>query len=794
MTNAEASVIFRPMLACLAVAATLVCPPKPGDPPFIGRENQIQVRAPRIQAEAAQVAVDGVLDEPAWGQAALLTGFSQFAPQDGIPARDSTHVLIWYSPTALHVGIRAFEAHGAVHATLADRDKITADDNVQILLGTFHDKRQAYVFAVNPFGVQMDGTIVEQGAISGGGWTPTLTGRAAPDLSQDFVFSSKGRLTEYGYEVEIRIPFKSLKYQSAEVQNWDINIVRQVQHSGYEDSWVPARRANASFLAQAGSLQGLSGFDRGLVLDLNPIVTSKANGAPGATKWTYTRPTPQFGGNVRWGVTNNLTLNGTINPDFAEVESDASQVVFDPRQALFFPDKRPFFLDGLDQFNVPNRLIYTRRIASPDAAVKLTGKVAGTNIGFLSAADDRSTSPARTLVPYYNILRAQRDIGQKSRIGMAYTDRVVGSDYNRVVDVDGRMVFGNVYTTTFQFAQSYDRTGSVVTNAPLFEASFVRNGKHYGFRHVVRGIDDQFRPLSGFISRPGLAYGVMEHRGTWFNERGSRLETLTGQISFDHNWQYSHFGHGDAQDKKFHVSGSAGLRGGWTAGLGVYWESFGWDKQLFSNYRIERTVGTTVDTIPFTGVGRIPNRDYVFTLNTPQWPRFGANALFIFGQDENFFEWAQADIHYLSLTMNYRPTDQLRVASTFVYQDYVRRTDGSVVGRNAIPRVRAEYQFSRSIFLRLVGEYAMTERDDLRDETRTFFPLIIGGKKALAQRSANFRGDALFSYQPNPGTVLFFGYGGQGAASPNPLERFEYQPVVRTADYFFVKLSYLFRM
>jgi hypothetical protein len=226
----------------------------------------------------------------------------------------------------------------------------------------------------------------------------------------------------------------------------------------------------------------------------------------------------------------------------------------------------------------------------------------------------------------------------------------------------------------------------------------------------------------------------------------------------------------------------------------VYWETFGWDQQLFQNYQIERTVGRRVDTIPFTGVGRIPNRDYVFTLSTPQWPRFGASVIYIFGQDENFFEWAQANIHYLSLTANYRPTEQLRVASTLDYQDYWRRTDGSMVGRNAIPRVRVEYQFSRAIFFRLVGEYALSEHDDLRDETRTFFPLIIDGKKAIAERSARFRGDALFSYQPNPGTVVFLGYGSQATAAPDPLERFEYQALLRTSDYFFVKLSYLFRM
>ena len=107
--------------------------------------------------------VDGALDEPAWAQAAVLTGFSQFAPIDGVAAADSTEVLVWYSATAIHFGIRAFEAHGEVHATLADRDRIDADDNVQILLGTFDDGRQASMFAVNPLGVQSDGALVETG-------------------------------------------------------------------------------------------------------------------------------------------------------------------------------------------------------------------------------------------------------------------------------------------------------------------------------------------------------------------------------------------------------------------------------------------------------------------------------------------------------------------------------------------------------------------------------------------------------------------------------------------------------
>jgi len=773
--------------AALSFAAT--------QPPFVGRDNQLHVRIPRVSDTAATATIDGVLDEPVWRDAAMLTGFSQFAPLDGIPAADSTQVLMWYSPTALYVGIRAFEAHGAVHATLADRDKIAADDNVQLLIGTFNDRRQAFVFGVNPFGIQMDGTIVESGQSLGGGWTPTLSGRVAPDLSQDFVFASKGRLTDYGYEVEIRIPFKSIKYQSADVQSWDINVVREVQHSGYEDSWAPARRSNASFLSQGGVIDSLSGFDRGLVLDVNPVVTRKATGAPTPGGWGYTHPRPELGANVRWGVTSNLTLNGTVRPDFAEVESDAGQFVIDPRLALYFPEKRPFFLDGLEQFSVPHTLIYTRRIAKPEEALKLTGKVVGTSMGVLSATDDPSLSRTGKDLTTYNIVRAQRDLGGQSRIGIAYTDRVAGSDYNRVADVDGRVVFGQVYSGAFQYAESYDKTNRSVKNAPLWESVLARNGKRFGFRYSITGIDDAFRPGSGYVSRAGIVHTSFDDRATWFNERGRLLETLTGDVLVDHTWQYSHFVHqGDAQDKKFHVSTSLGLRGGWTLGAGVYWETFGYDAGLYSNYRIERTVGTAVDTIPFVGVGRIPNRDYIATLSTPQWSRFNASAVYIGGQDENFFEWAQANIDYISLDANVRPTDRLRLTGDLTCQDYWRRSDGSLAGRNAIPRLKVEYQFTRSIFFRAVAEYDLAEHDDLRDETRTFFPLIINGARALATRSASLHGDWLFSYQPNPGTVLFFGYGTEADANPNPRDRFTYQPLVRSNDYFFVKLSYLFRM
>jgi hypothetical protein len=175
---------------------------------YHGRSGNLDVRPPRLEAE---IEVDGRLAEDAWAEAALLTGFSQFSPVDGVPAADSTEVLVWYSPSAIHFGIRAYEAHGAVHATLADRDRIGADDHVQILLSTFNDGRQATVLAVNPYGVQSDGALVETGSVRGNGFNNAVVRREVADLSPDYIYQAKGRITEYGYEVEVRIPFKSLR-------------------------------------------------------------------------------------------------------------------------------------------------------------------------------------------------------------------------------------------------------------------------------------------------------------------------------------------------------------------------------------------------------------------------------------------------------------------------------------------------------------------------------------------------------------------------------------------------------
>jgi hypothetical protein len=770
----------------------------PTEPPptYNGRAGKLAVQVPRVEAAAV---VDGKLEEGVWGEAAVLTGFSQFSPTDGLPAADSTHVLVWYSPTAIHFGIRAFEAHGSVHATLADRDRIAADDHVQILLNTFDDGRQASVFAVNPYGVQSDGALVETGSTSGNGFNNAVVKREAADLSPDFVFESKGRLTEYGYEVEVRIPFKSLRFQPKREQSWGINIVRQVQHSGREDSWTPAKRASASFLAQSGRLVGLTDLRRGMVLDFTPSLTSRTTGGPGSGGWEYAGGSPELGGTVRWGLTNNLTLNGTANPDFSQVESDAQEFAFDPRNELFFSEKRPFFLDGIEQFTTPSSLIYTRRIIQPVAAAKLTGKAFGTNLALLSAVDDRLGSATGHDNPVYNLLRIQRDIGSQSRLGLVYTDKIDGQNYNRVAGVDSRLVFGDVYSAQLQVAGSRTRSNGATETAPLWSARLARTGRTLGARYSFAGIADDFRAQSGFISRPGVVRANLDHSLTLYGKQGGLVESFTGDVALDGTWEYRRFVNGQGiQDQKLHLNTNTRLQGGWKLGASVLVESFGYPSDVYADYALEvpGPGGVGLDTVAFIGTSTIPNLDYVLSLDTPEFAQFSGKIFFLWGHDENFFEWASANISWLDITLDWRPTHKLRINGLYRLQYVGRRTDGSTVSIWRSPRLKMEYQLSRPIFLRLVGEYTTERRDALRDDTRTNAPILTfdSGSNTYVRTTPfgrrSFRGDFLFSYQPNPGTVLFAGYGST-LQDPSAFGRGD---LLRAQDGFFLKLSYLFQM
>jgi hypothetical protein len=765
---------------------------------YSGRDHQLSVRVPRMVAD---IAMDGTLSDPVWQRAAILTGFSEYTPIDGLPAEDSTQVLVWYSPRAIYFGIRAFEPHGGVHYKLADRDKIDADDNVQIILSPFLHARQALVFAVNPLGIQEDGTMTE-GVTTGRRFNTgnTQTGRPTTDLSPDFVYESQGHVTPFGYEVVVRIPFRSVKYQSADPQDWGINILRKVQHSGHEQTWVPTTLAAASFLAQSGTLIGLTGLNRGLVLDLNPFVTERAVGDSGGPQpWRYDVSRPAFGANVRWGITNNMSLTGTYRPDFAEVESDATKIITDPRNAVSYPEKRPFFLDGLELFNTPNNLVYTRAVEAPLDAAKLTGKLGDWSVAYLGAQDDEDSSLTGAGHSMFNILRMQRDLGSTSIFGTTITDKEQGGAFNRLASADARFTFDKIYSLQLQGATSStrDSAGTGSAAGPLWYGRFTRAGRTFGLDYFIRGIDPEFYAGSGFIARNGVTFASFDQRLTFYAPPGGLIETYGGDFRYSDNWIYRTFTRGGApEDRRYQTNVTTTLHGGWQLGGAVYIETFGYDPTLYQYYYIGTVHEADTTFTHFPNQKLISNTDLIATLYSPQFAHFAISIVEVWGRDENFFEWSSADVQLPSIGLTWQPTPQIRLNGILNAQIDWRHSDGSLVNRDIIPRLDAEYQLTRTIFFRFIGQYDAAYTDSLRDDSRTELPIFIKNpttgiiSRASAVTSNVFEGSALFSYQPVPGTVAFLGYGND-SYEPDLLR---FTGLRRQADNFFVKFSYLFRM
>jgi hypothetical protein len=757
-------------------------------PIYRGRARELDVPPPRIEAT---VRIDGVLDESPWSRAARLTGFSQYRPADGRPAEDSTEVLVWYAPDAIYFGIRAFERHGggAVRATLANRDNIDADDRVQLLLDTYADHRRALLFAVNPLGVQEDGVWSDGVEASAGG--PQAGGRfdATIDLNPDFVFESRGHVTPDGFEVEVRIPFKSLRYQSADPQSWGLQIDRVIQHSGYEDTWTPAVRASASFLIQSGRLTGLTGLHRGLVMDLTPEFTTKVNGSPGATAYDYNTE-PDIGGTLRWGVTENLSLTAAANPDFSQVEADVGQVTANARFPLFFPEKRPFFLEGLEQYDSPNRLIYTRRVVQPLGGAKLTGKIGGTNVAYLAAVDDRDQSFTGSH-PIYNVLRVRRDLGASSTAGLVYTDRVDGSDYNRVAGADLRAVWRKLWFSQAQVVGSWTRDAAGARAGTLWDLTlFDRTGRAYGNHGEIQGVSPDFVAGSGFVPRTDYVQARLFNRFSWYGEAGALVEQVSTFIGLDPLWRYDDFLHlrstieGGLSD-----TWTASLRGGWSVSFNFSDNQQRFDRAAYAGYATD-SAGTPFVTphglynLLGASMGlNTPNRPLTLALNVG----YGASPIFAEAAEGREFD-AQA-------TLTWRPTQAARIEALWTHQRITRARDRSRFSTANIPRVKLEYQLTRAIFFRYVGQYFAQRRDALVDP-RTGAALVLDS--AAQQRVGpagpsvvnSFRNDFLFSYRPTPGTVLFLGYG----ASLTEQNAFRFRDLSRTGDGFFIKGSYLFRV
>ena len=762
---------------------------------YSGRANRTHVDVPRMDSVAV---VDGNLDEAVWRHAATLTGFSQYQPVDGRPADEPTEVLVWYSPDAMYFGIRAREIHGnVVRATHANRDNIDSEDQVQILLDTDNSRQIAFLFGVNPYGVQQDGTRSAQfggGAggpsASGGGFRTINPLEGSVDLNPDYFFESKGRLVEGGYEVEMRIPFKSLRYQDARVQSWGLHILRRVQHTGFQDTWAPAVRANANFLAQSGTLEGLHDLRRGLVLEATPTATARADRSPTIGNGRDYQQRGELGGDARWGIRQNLTLNGTVNPDFSQVEADVGQVLLNERFALFYPEKRPFFLDGLELFDSPNQLIYTRRIIAPTGGVKLTGKLAGLNIASIVASDDRQNSwTTGAHSPLFGVSRLRYDFGSNNTLGGVVTTREDGGNYSRVAAADFRFYHSKLYFAQFQAARSWTDSVRNFRNGSLLQADWDRTGRAWGFHYTLRSLDPGFKAAAGFVNRTGIVEARAFNRLSFYGAQGALVQTYGAFFQEDRIWNNSGASRGVVESTEA-ITPSATLRGGWQLGGAIAHSYFAFDRQAYSGYTVQRSIGPLiVDTLSFVVPG--PETDEwgeSLRLTTPTFRFFTGTGSVTRSQIPIFREAAQGKSLRMDATLDVRPTTAIRSSLQFSRLTLARASDGTRFSSETIPRLKVEYQISPPIFLRLVGQYAARSRSSLRD--RNGNPILVNGVLDTGDTTNEFSTDWLFSYRPVPGTLVYFGY---GSTLEEPRE-FRFQDLRRTRDGFFGKISYLFRL
>jgi hypothetical protein len=788
------------LLIPLFVGASILGPDDPktkAAAEYDGSAGHLAVATPAL--EDVEINLDGRLDEAAWSQAALLYGFTQFRPVEGAPASQRTEVLVFVDADAIYFGFKAYDDDPSrIRATLSDRDSFTfTDDYVRVTLDTFDDSRRAYIFSVNPLGVQHDGIWNESGGSAGrrGGFGPPI------DDNPDFLWDSGAHITEWGYEAEIRIPFKSLRFPDSDEQSWGIQAVRNVQRLGFSSSWAPLTNDVSNRLAQAGKLRGLRNLDMGLFMELNPVLTGTRFGEYDDQGGSFRRGDPKadFGLNATYGITSNLTLDGTYNPDFSQVEADAGQISVNERFALFFPEKRPFFLEGTEIFGMPRQLVYTRSIANPIGGAKLTGKVGSLNVGYLGAVDESfDAGDPNTVV---NLVRLRQDLGASSTLGLVYTDRSIdAADFNRVTGADARFQFGGRYTLTMLGSKSFTHNSGLEAReaGELLYGKFERAGRALSFNAEFEDTSPEFRAASGFFNRIGDTQLLGRVSYNWFAAQGGLLQSVNPSVDLKGFWDHDAFwAGGDLEEAQAQLSWRFQFRDNITFWGNYSRTMFSFAPESYEGLFVEQGAGAYQPFRPDQDLfGGLNGLTLSFFVN--KWQRVRGNVFFTINETPIFdrslgVAVEPATSYSGNMMLNLFLTRSLTAEVGVNQRRLVRKRDGVEHSSATIPRVRAQYQFSRALFVRGIFEYSSQESAALADPL-TGLPLARCDAASCSLRTGSdghdFHIEGLVSYEPSPGTVFFIGYSRQMEDSG----AFDFRDVRATADGLFVKLSYRFRM
>ncbi|MGA9363372.1 MAG: DUF5916 domain-containing protein [Bacteroidota bacterium] len=704
------------------------------------------------------IKLTGKLDDPHWLLAPPVDCPYEMQPGENTPAKQKTYVRVMYNSEFVYFGFDCRDTRPSeIRAHVTDRDKIFQDDFVGVILDTYGDNQRSYELCVNPFGIQGD----------------LLRVGNNEDDSFDMVWNSAAAINDSGWTAEMAIPLKSLRFPSLKTQHWSVLFLRiYPRDSRYNLSMTPIDRNNPCLTCQGRPLVGIEDIESTNSVEVLPYVLGSKSGSledtgDPSTPFHDNAVQGRLGAGLKYSPSPALSLEGVVNPDFSQIESDATQISINSRFALFYPERRPFFLEGADLFQNRITTFYSRTINDPAAAVKVSGKSDKLFFGYL-AASDRSTPftipgdegnsiVSSSLHSLDNIARARYDFAGESFVGAMFTGRTLSDAHNYVGGFDWNYLFSKNYYFRGEAFYSHTREvndtdllsdtrrfGSTGHDAAFngesyggyaLRSEFLRSARDFSYDLTYFDYSPTFQAQSGFVTQSdwrqlGLSLDYSFYPTNAWLDRAD-LEVDLGL----------HYNHDGVRKERWGVLGG---------GLNMKGQTNIWVSVLALNQEIYKRVY-------FHNIPRVS-----ISLNSQPASILSAQVQVDVGRFIHRVDSTSAGTgHNVYTDFTLKPTDKLQIELSYSRSRLSSVETGELFFDGYIARTVAKYQFTPQLLLRVIGQY------NSFDKTVDFYPLI--------------------SYKLNPFTTFFAGSTYTGAEFDEPYG------FTQTGRQFFVKLQYLWR-
>jgi hypothetical protein len=678
--------------------------------------------------------IDGKLDDAVWQQAPSVTGFKTFYPEYGKDMPDPTVVYYAYDRENLYFAFRCFDSEpGKIKTSVTRRDNVRPDDWICINLDSFNDQQSLYGFYVNPAGIQGD--------------TRFANGREDDGL--DLIWYSAGNIDDKGYTLEVKIPFKSIRFANKEIVEMGVVFERRVSRRAEQGTFPPLKPERGMFFLTQMKPMHLRDVKHYKLFELLPAITASERRARVADKLVSEGQTNDLSLTTKYGLTSDFIFDGTYNPDFSQIESDAGQVDVNLRSELFFAEKRPFFLEGNEMFNFAGSnfadplglAIHTRRIVDPIAGIKLTGKLGKKNfLAAIDALDEFTNQDAGEQGKYAHtsIARYKRALSGDDYLGVIYTGREIKNGFNRVLGSDGQLRLNESSIFSYQTLVSDNKINSAAAKARgrALGFDYFYNTSKLDVKLGVQDLSTDFDTRIGYLTRNGLSRVRADVIPKFYPKksfiRRVDLAFSSAQVKDKPSAQYETY---NGLSLRFILRKSANFSLGANYSTEIFLEekfkTSGWNisgssqltKQLFFRLSYRNGKAIRFAAAPFQGKGSSASANII-----------------------------------------YQPSDKLNANLSWIYSDLFRDSNSEKIFDITILRGRLTYQLNRYLFLRAIAEH-----NNLRQRLLT---------------------DFLASFTYIPGTVLHFGYGSIYEKNVLPNN----DGFTETRRGFFAKASYLWRL